>query len=164
MPSDLEPTEEELEEKIFDSVTRALMSRITIQQQGKSQLVQVQVDMADKVLAARAANALATGYIESQMEARLEMSASATAWMNSRMGELRSKLKTAEDTLQAFVKRKLSGYRGVPPSARLKAQPRPYVDARRARAEAKVCTAKYNPCAAPAGNVSPVSLQFWAIH
>lgn len=140
MPSDLEPTEEELEEKIFDSVTRALMSRITIQQQGKSQLVQVQVDMADKVLAARAANALATGYIESQMEARLEMSASATAWMNSRMGELRSKLKTAEDTLQAFrEKENLVDIGGVATisAAELASTSDRMVDARRARAEAE---------------------------
>lgn len=140
MPSDLEKTEEELEEQIFDSVTRAFMTRINIEQQGKSQLVQVQVDMADKVLAARAANALATGYIESQMEARLEMSASATAWMNNRMTELRSKLKSAEDVLQAYrEKENLVDMGGVSAisAAELSATSDRMVDARRNRAEAE---------------------------
>ncbi|HKM26775.1 MAG TPA: polysaccharide biosynthesis tyrosine autokinase [Thiopseudomonas sp.] len=140
MPSDLEKTEEEIEEQIFDSVTRAFMTRINIEQQGKSQLVQVQVDMADKVLAARAANALATGYIESQMEARLEMSASATAWMNNRMTELRSKLKSAEDVLQAYrEKENLVDMGGVSAisAAELSATSDRMVDARRNRAEAE---------------------------
>lgn len=140
MPSDLEKTEEEIEEQIFDSVTRAFMTRINIEQQGKSQLVQVQVDMADKVLAARAANALATGYIESQMEARLEMSASATAWMNNRMTELRSKLKSAEDILQAYrEKENLVDMGGVSAisAAELSATSDRMVDARRNRAEAE---------------------------
>ena len=140
MPSDLEKTEEEIEEQIFDSVTREFMKRINIEQQGKSQLVQVQVDMADKVLAARAANALATGYIESQMEARLEMSASATAWMNNRMTELRSKLKSAEDVLQAYrEKENLVDMDGVSAisAAALSATSDRMVDARRNRAEAE---------------------------
>ncbi len=140
MPSDLEKTEEEIEEQIFDSVTREFMKRINIEQQGKSQLVQVQVDMADKVLAARAANALATGYIESQMEARLEMSASATAWMNNRMTELRSKLKSAEDVLQAYrEKENLVDMGGVSAisAAELSATSDRMVDARRNRAEAE---------------------------
>lgn len=140
MPSELEPTEEDLEELIFDSVTQAFMKRITIQQLGKSQLVEVQVDMADKVLAARAANALSSGYIESQLEARLEMSASATAWMNSRMGELRTKLQAAETVLQAYrEKENLVDIGGVSTisAAELASTSNRMVDARRNRAEAE---------------------------
>jgi capsular exopolysaccharide synthesis family protein len=140
MPSDLEVSPEALEEQIFDSVTRALMSRITIEQQGKSQLVQVQVDMADKVLAAQVANAIANGYIESQLEARMEMSSTATSWMNSRMGELRSKLKAAETTLQAYrEKENLVDIDGVATinAAELASTSDRMVDARRQRAEAE---------------------------
>ena len=140
MPSELEQTEEDLEDLIFDSVTRAFMKRITIQQLGKSQLVEVQVDMADKVLAARAANALASGYIESQLEARLEMSSSATAWMNSRMGELRTKLQEAEAVLQAYrEKENLVDIGGVSTisAAELASTSNRMVDARRNRAEAE---------------------------
>ena len=140
MPSDLEITEEMREEKIFESVTRAFMSRISIAPQGKSQLVQVQVDMADPVLATRAANMLANGFIEGQLEASMEMSATATTWMNSRMGELRSKLKVAEDTLQEYrEKENLVDVDGVSTisAAELAATSERMIDARRNRAEAE---------------------------
>lgn len=140
MPSDLEPSEAMLEEKIFDSVTRAFMSRISIEPQGKSQLVKVQVDMADPVLAARAANMLSNGFIESQLEASMEMSATASTWMNSRMGDLRSKLKVAEAALQAYrEKENLVDMDGVATinAAELSATSDRMVDARRNRAEAE---------------------------
>ena len=140
MPSDLEPTEEMIEEQIFEQVTQAFMKRISIEPQGKSQLVKVQVDMADPVLATRAANMLSSGFIESQLEASMEMSVSATTWMNSRMGELRTKLKEAEDVLQAYrEKENLVDMGGVSAisAAELSATSDRMVDARRSRAEAE---------------------------
>lgn len=140
MPSDLEPTEDMIEEKIFEQVTQAFMKRISIEPQGKSQLVKVQVDMADPVLATRAANMLSSGFIESQLEASMEMSVSATTWMNSRMGELRTKLKEAEDVLQAYrEKENLVDMGGVSAisAAELSATSDRMVDARRSRAEAE---------------------------
>ena len=140
MPSDLEPTEDMIEEKIFEQVTQAFMKRISIEPQGKSQLVKVQVDMADPVLATRAANILSSGFIESQLEASMEMSVSATTWMNSRMGELRTKLKEAEDVLQAYrEKENLVDMGGVSAisAAELSATSDRMVDARRSRAEAE---------------------------
>lgn len=140
MPSDLEVTAEMLEEKIFDDVTKAFMERISIEPQGKSQLVKVQVDMADPVMAARAANMLSNGFIEGQLEASMEMSATATTWMNSRMGELRSKLKIAETALQEYRERENlvdMGGVGAISAAELSATSDRMVDARRNRAEAE---------------------------
>lgn len=140
LPSDLENDLDQVEEKILDNVTKAFMARISIEPQGKSQLVKVQVDMADPVMAARAANILSSGFIESQLEASMEMSVTATTWMNSRMGELRSKLKTAEDTLQAFrEKENLVDVGGVSTisAAELAATSERMIDARRNRAEAE---------------------------
>lgn len=140
MPSDLEVTEEMLEEQIFEQVTQAFMKRISVEPQGKSQLVKVQVDMADPVLATQAANMLSNGFIESQLEASMEMSVTATTWMNSRMGELRSKLKIAEDTLQEYrEKENLVDVDGVSTisAAELAATSERMIDARRNRAEAE---------------------------
>lgn len=140
LPSDLDSELDPVEAQIFDDVTKAFMERITIAPQGKSQLVKVQVDMADPVMAARAANMLSNGFIESQLEASMEMSATATTWMNSRMGELRSKLKTAEDTLQAYrEKENLVDVGGVSTisAAELAATSERMIDARRNRAEAE---------------------------
>ena len=101
-PEDLLDPEAQTEAEIFDKVVRDFMEVTSIAQQGKSQLVTVSVDMADARTAALASNALAKGFIESQLEASMAMSATATDWMNSRLGELRDKLKEAEDRLQAY--------------------------------------------------------------
>lgn len=102
MPADLEAQKVASETDRINAVTTAFMSRITIAPQGKSYLVKVSVEMADPKMAARAANALAGGYIEMQLEANMGMAMTATDWMNKRLGELRVNLKSAEDRLQAF--------------------------------------------------------------
>ncbi|ASL29061.1 GumC family protein [Azotobacter chroococcum] len=140
LPEDLEEGVDPTEAQIFNAVTHAFMKRISIEPVGKSQLVKVQVDMADARLAARAANALANGFIESQMEATMNMSATATTWMNSRLGELREKLKEAEERLQAFrEKENLVDVDGVATisAAELSATSDRMIDARRQRAEAE---------------------------
>ena len=139
-PEDLEADVEPSEEDIFAGVVGSLMGRISIEPQGKSQLVRVQVDMADPYMAAQAANRLAQGFIESQLEASMEMSASATGWMNSRLGELRTKLKVAEGQLQEFrEKENLVDIDGVSTisAAELAATSNRMVDARSTRAEAE---------------------------
>lgn len=140
LPGDLESPLDTTEAEIFDTVTKLLMERITIEPQGKSQLVKVQVDMADAATAALAANALANGFIETQLEATMEMSMTATNWMNSRLGELRTKLKSAEDRLQAFrEKENLVDVDGVATisAAELSLTGDRMIDARRQRAEAE---------------------------
>ena len=140
MPGDLEGELDTTEAEIFDTVTVDFMERISIQQQGKSQLVKVQVDMADPFTAALAANALTNGFIETQLEATMEMSMTATNWMNSRLGELRDKLKSAEDRLQAFREQEnLVDVDGVTTisAAELTLTGDRMIDARRQRAEAE---------------------------
>jgi len=140
LPEDLEAEAAATEADIFALVTQAFMERISIAPQGKSQLVQVQVDMADAPLAARAANGLANGFIESQMEATMEMSATATNWMNGRLGDLRAKLKNAEGRLQAYREAEnlvdVNGV-GTISATELSMTGDRMIDARRQRAEAE---------------------------
>lgn len=140
LPEEIEESSETTEAKIFDQVTKAFMERISIEPLGKSQLVKVQVDMADRLLAARAANAVANGFIEGQLEATMDMSMNATNWMNSRLGELQTKLKTAEDRLQAYREAEnLVDVQGVSTisAAELSTTGDRMIDARRQRAEAE---------------------------
>lgn len=139
-PDDLEAELDPTEEEIFNDVVKAFMKRINIEPVGKSQLVEVQVDMADPRMAANAANRLAQGFIESQLEASMSMSADASAWMNSRLGDLRTKLKTAEQQLQNFREQEnLVDIGGVSTisAAELAATSNRMVDARSSRAEAE---------------------------
>ena len=96
------PAEPMTEAEILDAVTKNLMNRISIWVEGKSQLVSISVDLPDRLTAAEVANSLAANYIDSQLEAQMEMSLSATTWMNTRLTELRSSLQEAENRLQAY--------------------------------------------------------------
>src|SRR5690606_34145765 len=61
------------------------------------------VAMADKLMAAQAADTLATSYIHAQLEPQVEMSMTAASWMNTRLVDLRQNLKDSEDRLQAYL-------------------------------------------------------------
>ncbi len=91
------------EAQIMDHATQVFMGRTTVWVEGKSQLVYLSVAMADKLMAAQAANHLATSYIEAQLEAKVEMSMTAASWMNTRLVDLRQNLKDSEDRLQAYL-------------------------------------------------------------
>lgn len=140
LPEDLEEGVDPAEAQIFSEVTEAFMKRISIVPQGKSQLVRVEVEMADARMAAKAANALANGFIETQLEANMGMTMTATNWMNSRLSELRGTLKVAEDKLQAYREQEnlidLDGVSTIS-AGELKATSERMVDARRQRAEAE---------------------------
>lgn len=68
----------------------------------KTQLVYVNYQSPNPKLAAQIANAHANAYIESIMDARVDMTQSAASWMTRRMDELRSSLAKSEAKLQAF--------------------------------------------------------------
>ncbi|MET4001064.1 polysaccharide biosynthesis tyrosine autokinase [Marinobacterium sp. MBR-109] len=101
-PDDLEQNEALTEARIFDQVVRDFMSRTIISPVMKTQLVKVEIEMADSRLAAQAANTLANAYIENQLESKLQMTQTATDWMNERLSGLKDKLQESERKLQAF--------------------------------------------------------------
>ncbi len=67
-----------------------------------SHLAQISFTAYDKELAAKVPNAMAELFIESDLEARVAMTQKATEWLRERMGELRSKVDTAEKNLQEY--------------------------------------------------------------
>ncbi|HTN30878.1 MAG TPA: polysaccharide biosynthesis tyrosine autokinase [Pseudomonas sp.] len=83
-------------------VVRALTPTISAHYVGKSQLIAVNVELPDPQLAANAANALAEGFIASQLDSNMTRSLSAADWMNKRLLELQENLRTAENRLQAY--------------------------------------------------------------
>lgn len=126
--------------KRFDEVTRAFMERIKVEPLGKSKLVKVQVEMTDARLAMLAANALANGFIESQLEASQGVSIAAGNWMSSRLGDLRQQLKASEELLQHYREAEnLVDVGGVSTisAAELAQTGDRMIDARRQRAEAE---------------------------
>lgn len=94
----LPPTESE----ILDETVKFFIEKITISPIKKSQLVVIHVDMEDAEMAAKAANMIGETFINSQLDASMEATFTASKWMNSRLTELRKSLRAAENKLQAF--------------------------------------------------------------
>ena len=128
------------DEQRFAATTRAFMDQISLEPQGKSQLAKLQVDLNDPQMAAAAANALAKGFIETQLKTSIGSSETATNWMNGRLGELGDKLKESEARLQAYRESEnLVDVKGVGTisATELSMTSERMIDARRARAEAQ---------------------------
>lgn len=95
-----------------------LMDLVHVQFVGKSQLLSINVETSDAKLSADIANALATGFIESQLDANLDMSLATTNWMNSRLDELRENSRAPRTRYRPIARRKAWWMStGLPPSA-----------------------------------------------
>ncbi|MHC8314016.1 GumC family protein [Pseudomonas sp. LB3P31] len=128
------------EEDVFNEVTQNLMLHTSVKFVGKSQLIEIEVELPDPALAAATANALAQGFIDSQQDTSLKSSQNNTSWMNTRLVELRNNLRTAENKLQGY--REEQGLVDVDGVATISANElqmtgNRMIDARRNRAEAE---------------------------
>lgn len=122
------------------AVARALAETVSTHYIGKSQLIAVNVELPDPELAARAANALAEGFIASQLDSNMTRSLSAAEWMNKRLLELQDNLRAAENRLQAYREAEglvdLDGVNTISANE-LTLTGSKMIDARRERAEAE---------------------------
>ncbi|GMG87739.1 GumC family protein [Biformimicrobium ophioploci] len=93
------------------------MANLNIDPIPNSQLVNIQYESHYPELSAEIANAIASAYIDSHLDIRNEVTWEATQWMNSRIGELRTKLEASEIALADFKEREnlvdLSGVQGL---------------------------------------------------
>jgi polysaccharide biosynthesis transport protein len=79
-----------------------------------SQLVRIQFRSPDPIFAATLANAHSQAYIEETLEGRVQMSQTASNWLNERTAGLREKLEQSERALQEFRDReRLIDVKGV---------------------------------------------------
>lgn len=83
-------------------VTAEFEGGLTIEPVVNSQIIKISYDSPDKKLAAEIPNALAEAYIESDLEAKVQMTQKANSWLTQRMGELRAKLEASEQALQSY--------------------------------------------------------------
>lgn len=126
--------------QVFDETVLELMERTNVAAIGKSQLVNISVNMADRQTAALAANALARGYLDSRLDAQANDSLTATRWMSTRLVELRTQLQASEDKLQTYRDAEglvdVDGVVTISANELSKTSDR-MIDARRQRAEAE---------------------------
>ena len=97
--------EEEIEwteERLANAVFAGFSSRLSVEPIRLSQLVKVNFESQDPVLAAKIANMVASMYIESDLNARFKLTSDANAWLQDQLSDLKSKLNASERNLQAF--------------------------------------------------------------
>ncbi len=95
------PAENEAQIKRANYVD-ALQSRLTVDPVIGTQLVKVEYDSFSPDLAARIANEVAEQYIDSALQARLNITRKAVDWLSGKIGDIRGQLEESEKSLQSF--------------------------------------------------------------
>ncbi len=133
-------SDEALEVAIRRDIVDNFRSSLSVEPLFGTHIVNIGFKSHDPDLAADVANAMADVYIESYLEARLDVAKKATSWLSGRLGELRQNLQESEERLQEYREReKLVDVQGVRTldAAELAQLREDYVDARQKRAQAE---------------------------
>lgn len=94
-------TDKALAEAIYESFSRKLV----VEPIRLSQLAKVSFESSDAELAARVANTTAAVFIETDLEARFNLTRQASGWLQDQLSDLRQKLNESEKALQEFRER-----------------------------------------------------------
>ena len=92
------PTERRRHDRVIDSV----LENLTVGQVGTSQVIRLEFESEDSVLAADIANAYAELYITQQLEARFEAVRQTTEWLSDRLARLRVQTEESEQRLADY--------------------------------------------------------------
>lgn len=83
-------------------VVNNFMKKLSITPVRKTKLVHISFESKDPVFAARVANTVGEQYIESYLDAKLELTTKASQWLNERLADLKSVLEESESRLITF--------------------------------------------------------------
>jgi polysaccharide biosynthesis transport protein len=81
------------------------MKSLTVRQLGQTRMIEVLYNSPDPKLAAAFLNTLTSSYIETNMEARWQMSQRTGEWLSRQLDDMRVKLERSEDALQAYARK-----------------------------------------------------------
>ncbi|OEE51833.1 capsular biosynthesis protein CpsD [Enterovibrio norvegicus] len=105
LPVASQPSEDPNSDAAKQAVLLKFKSHMSIEPIRNTQLVKIHFGSADPMLAAKMANAIGQAYIESNLEAKLVATQTASIWINERLGGLKDTLADAETALTQFLKR-----------------------------------------------------------
>ena len=107
------------EEILRDAAVRKFVAaeiekNLRIEPVSNSMVVKIRFDSPDRNLAASVPNAVAEAFIESDLEAKMQMTQKANEWLTQRMSGLRAKLEASEKALQDYrVKANIVDTKGI---------------------------------------------------
>jgi capsular exopolysaccharide synthesis family protein len=85
-----------------EALIQAAQNAIAVQTVRSSRVMTVSFTSEDRALAARAANFVMELYLADQLEAKVDAVTQANGWLESRIGELRRDVQSAEDRIAAY--------------------------------------------------------------
>jgi capsular exopolysaccharide synthesis family protein len=85
------------------TILRRFEDRLSVEPVRRSRLVQVSFESQDPQLAAKAVNALASNYIQENLESRWEAAQKASEWLSQQLQSFKAKLEKSEDDLQHYA-------------------------------------------------------------
>jgi len=85
-----------------DALVDRVIKRINTEPVRNSRMVKIHFDAADRVLAARAANAVTQAYIDFNLDLKMNVSQQASDWLNRKIEEQRRLMERSEHALQAY--------------------------------------------------------------
>ncbi len=88
---------------IQETVLARFESRLDVKPFRRSRAVEISFDSEDPALTARVVNALASNYIEKNLEARWDATQKASEWLSQQMLDLKAKLEKSQDELQKYA-------------------------------------------------------------
>jgi succinoglycan biosynthesis transport protein ExoP len=101
-----DPTNEDSSDSVKDAKDTPLVSqflgRLQIDPLRNSRIVKIHFDSYDPELAAKVSNALATAYIQQNLESRFNMTQQAKEWLAGQLEEMKAKVERADEALEAF--------------------------------------------------------------
>jgi succinoglycan biosynthesis transport protein ExoP len=113
-PQEVVLTDAEKQQNKLDFAIAKLQANIDIKPVFHTHVVEIEFVSEDPLLAATISDTVANVYIENYLEAKLEMTAKATTWLNTSLAGLKNNLIKSEQALNAFYeKEKLVNIDGV---------------------------------------------------
>jgi polysaccharide biosynthesis transport protein len=85
--------------------TQTALKNLTARQMGQTRIIEIFYKSPDPALAENFVNTLASEYVQSNMEARWEMSDRTGEWLSGQLAGMRTKLEQSENTLQDYARR-----------------------------------------------------------
>ncbi|MFQ5926343.1 MAG: GumC family protein [Terriglobia bacterium] len=95
---------EEHDKEAYRTAVASFRSRLDIKPIQSSRLVAVHFESHDPTLAARVVNALASNYVEQNLEVRWEATQKASEWLSQQLLGMKARLEKSEDELQKYAR------------------------------------------------------------
>lgn len=86
-----------------DEALKKFQQRLSVEPVKRSRLIEITFDSNDPALAARAANAVVSTYIQQNLASRWQVSQSATEWLQQQLLDMKAKLEQSQDDLQKYA-------------------------------------------------------------